>query len=683
LHRTLLRIPLLLLAAIVSGICLSLLGFGAGAQVRYAGTRPAGAAASDPPQSFRVLCYHDVRDNLRESFRRWPEGTAVDTQDLIRQFSWLKENGYHPVSLQQIVDAREGRASLPDKAVLLTFDDGYKSAYTKVFPLLKQFEFPAVIAIVGDWIETRPGEQVNYGDGTMPRSEFVNWDEVREMVRSGLVEVASHSHNMHKGVPANPQGSKIPAAIARYYWPQSAGYESDKDYESRVKSDLKRSAELIGRETGIHPRAMVWPYGAYSMLTAKWAAEAGMPITMNLEPGPNTPDDSLARVRRALVMYHDDLRSLIQILRQPAGYAGSERPRERIVRVDLDDIYDPDAGRQEVNLSMLLDRMLRMQPSAVYLRPFADTDRDGAVDAAYFPNRHLPMRADLFSRVAWQFKTRLEIPVYAAAPVMAFKLAPADAADMQAVAVMPGAPPAASRHRPHRLSLFDPLVREAVNEIYEDLGKSAVISGVLFDADATLSDYEDASPAALHFYREQWQLPDSVDAIRRDPVLRRRWVEKKTAYLNEFTLSLANSVRQYNPALLTARTLYARPVLEPESEDWFAQSLPATLAAYDFTVVLAMPYMEDADDPDKWLGRLLDKVKATPGALPRTVFELQSRDWKTGKPIPAKTLAAQLRRLHLAGALNFGYYPDDFRNNQPEESVIKPVISVESHPARR
>jgi biofilm PGA synthesis lipoprotein PgaB len=187
----------------------------------------------------------------------------------------------------------------------------------------------------------------------------------------------------------------------------------------------------------------------------------------------------------------------------------------------------------------------------------------------------------------------------------------------------------------------------------------------------------------LRFYREQWQLPESVEAIRRDPVLRRRWMEKKTAYLNEFTLGLANAMRQYHPALLTARILHARPILEPESQEWFAQSLQGFLATYDFTVVSAMPYLEDPDDPAQWLGQLLGKVKATPGALPRTIFRLQSRDWTTGKPIPSKALAAQLRQLHLGGASSFGYYPDDFRANQPDESVVKPVISVESHPARR
>jgi biofilm PGA synthesis lipoprotein PgaB len=639
--------------------------------------------SNDAPQSFRVLCYHDVRDNLRESLQAWPEPTAIDTMELIRHFSWLNENGYHPVSLQQIVDAREGRGKLPEKAVLLAFDDGYKSVYTKVFPLLKQFNFPAVIALVGDWIETPPAAQVKFGDRLVPRTEFVSWNEVREMHASGLVEVASHSHGMHQGIHANPQGNAIPAAISRYYRPQKSAYESDGEYASRIKADLKRSADSIQRELGMRPRAVVWPYGAYNLAALKWAAEAGMPVAMNLEPGPNTPADSLQRVRRTLVMHDHRLSDLIGSLQQPAAYRGSALPLERVIHVDLDYVFDRDPEKQEANLSSLLDRIARLRPTTVYLQAYADPDGDGVADELYFPNRHMPMRADLFSRAAWQLRTRAGVKVYAWMPVMAFKLPPAHPAADRVVQAMQGAPQAAHRGRYHRLSLFDPLARRTVAEIYEDLGKHAVFTGVLFHDDATLSDYEDASPAALRFYRDQWQFPATLEAIRSDADLRRRWTEKKTAYINQFTVSLADILRQYHPALLTARNLYAQPALQPESQDWFAQTLPSFLELYDFTAVMAMPYMEGAADPRKWLGNLVDKVKATPGALQKTVFELQSRDWKNNKPIPAETLAAQWRQLRLAGARHWGYYPDDFHKNQPDESVIKPAISVETFPVRR
>lgn len=125
--------------------------------------------------SFRALCYHAARDRLRDTLRDWPEATAVDTYDLIQQFSWLKENGYHVVSLEAIVAARSGGPALPPKAILLTFDDGYHSMYTRAFPLLKLFGYPAVIALIGEWLEENLNDQVWYGERWLPREQFVTW----------------------------------------------------------------------------------------------------------------------------------------------------------------------------------------------------------------------------------------------------------------------------------------------------------------------------------------------------------------------------------------------------------------------------------------------------------------------------------------------------------------------------
>lgn len=638
---------------------------------------------NDPAQSYRVLTWHDIRDDVRETFKTSPEPTAVDTKDLVRQLSWIAQNGYHPVSLQQIIDARAGKTPLPEKALLLTFDDGYESVYSKVFPLLKQFNYPAVIALVGDWIQTPTDQLVQYGDTTLPRSSFASWDQVREMMKSGLIEVASHTYSLHTGIQINPQGNLLPSAVSRHYSPQKMQYESDADYAKRISDDMQRSANLIERETGKHPRALVWPYGAHNAFAEKFAAQAGMPISLNLDPGPNTPDDDPNRIRRSLVEFDTGLSGLIELLRQPSRYDGAEQPLQRVIHVDLDYVYDADPVVQEANLSALLDRIYRLHPSTVYLQAYADPDGDGVADALYFPNRHMPMRSDLFSRVAWQLETRANVTVYAWMPVMAYKLPASSPVATHLVQTMPGAPASASEHRYLRLSPFDPAARQVITDIYEDLGKHAIFNGVLFHDDATLSDYEDASPAALKVYREQWKLPGSVQEIRSDPRLRSQWTQKKTAYLNDFTLQLAATLRKYQPALLTARNLYAEPVLDPTSQDWFAQSLPSFLDTYDYTVIMAMPYLEGARDPSAWLARLMDKVKAQPNALRTTVFELQSRDWKTGSPIPSKVLAAQLRQLHLAGARNLGYYPDDFHNNQPQENVIKPEISVETHPVRK
>ncbi|MET3495525.1 poly-beta-1,6-N-acetyl-D-glucosamine N-deacetylase PgaB [Variovorax boronicumulans] len=636
--------------------------------------QPLPPADPDDGVSFRVLSFHDVRTNVRASFETSPEETAIDERSLAEVFAWLQYNGYHPVSLQQIVDARAGRKPLPARPVLLTFDDGYRSAYTKVFPLLQRYRYPAVLALVTSWLEVPAGRMVPWGDKSVPREDFLSWSEAAEMARSGLVELASHSDAMHTGLAANPQGNMLPAAATHRYDAATGRYEDDGAYARRVEADLRRSREIIEARTGAKVRAMVWPYGAYNDAALKASERAGMPVTLTLDDGPNTAAVPLSRIRRALAAYDNEAPDYARLLRSPVG--GEVRPINRVMHVDLDYVYDPDPAQQERNLSVLIERVAAVRPRSVFLQAYADPDGDGVADALYFPNRHLPVRADLFARAAWQLRTRTGVKVYAWMPVMAFRLPAAHPLATHTVRTQDGTAPA---DRYHRLSPFDPAVRTLVGDLYEDLGRHAFFEGLLFHDDAMLADDEDASPAALAAYAS-WGLPPDVAAIRADPALMARWTTAKTQYLTGFTKELAARVGAWRPALETARNLYARPVLEPASEQWFAQNYENALAAYDYVGLMAMPRMEgEARSPaqsDAWLARLARRAADTPRGLDGTVFELQARDWRSGQPVPDEELARQWTLLQRAGIRHLGYYPDDFLNNQPSLDVVRRAISV-------
>ena len=627
----------------------------------------AAAQAAEGGVSYRVLCYHDVQEDVRVN----PDPYAVDGAQLVAQFAWLRENGYRVISLDDVLAAREGRRALPPKAVILTFDDGYRSVYTRVFPLLKLFKYPAIVALSGRWLDAAPGETVEYDGKPVARERFLSWEQIREMADSGLVEMASHTYDLHRGVPANPQGSLIPALIAYRY--NNGVYEGEPAHLARLRADLARNSTLIESKTGRRPRVMAWPFGRDSMQAIEVARELGMPVTMSLVSGANDLKKDLSRVRRDQLVGNPTLRDFISMVSKDP-----DPLPERVVHVDLDYVYDADPRQQQANLDSLLDRILALRVTTVYLQAFADSDGNGQAEATYFPNRHLPLRADLFSYVAWQLSTRSFVNVYAWMPVLAFELPSTNSA--AALTVQSADADAASAHpRYRRLSPFSADARRVIGEIYEDLARHAAFDGLLFHDDAVLDDFEDASPPALQTYRE-WGLPATVEAIRADPQLLQRWTELKTGALIEFTGELAERVRDYRGAIKTARNLYARAVLEPESQAWFAQSLPDFLAAYDYTAVMAMPLMEGAGDPDSWLDTLVRKVSAEPGALKKTVFELQSMDWNSRERVPTQTLAAQMNRLQRQGAVNFGYYPDDFLADHPGLAGIKPAISLQRFP---
>lgn len=617
-----------------------------------------------------ALSYHNVQLELDD-----PEGMAVSQDRLIGQFSWLREHGYQPVSIDELLAARDGGKPLPEKPVLLTFDDGYRSFHSIVFPLLKAFNYPAVLALVGSWLDAPAGATVYYGDQPVPREKFLTWEQLRELAASGLVEIASHSYALHRGVLANPLGNLQPAMTTRVFDAASGSYETEAAYRQRLRGDFAANLDLLKRQLGKAPRVMVWPYGEYNGIALDLAAEAGMSVSLTLDGKINDSND-LRAIGRVLVLGNPNLADFAWQMRHLSPPL--PKPR-RVLHVDLDYVYDPDPQQQERNLGLLLDRVQTLGVNTVYLQAFADPDGDGVAQALYFPNRHLPMRADLFNRAAWQLRTRTGVEVFAWMPVLSFELGE----EQDLVQALPSA---AASHDGlpgyRRLSPFSPRARQVIEEIYADLAGHAAFAGLLFHDDALLSDFEDASPAARAAYRAAG-LPDDLQQLRSDPALQSRWTRLKSQALLEFTDRLAAVARQYRMPLKTARNLYARPVLQPASEAWFAQSLPGFLAHYDQVAVMAMPYMEGAANAELWLQQLVRQARLVPGALDKMVFELQSVDWrKNNEPIPAATLVRQLQLLQLAGVKHFGYYPDNFLHDQPPAQILRGEMSMNSYPYR-
>ena len=653
-----------------------------------------------PDNQFLALCYHDVRDQVRAGQDVDPY--AVSTRRLTEWFDWMAANDWHPVSLQRIIDARQGGDPLPENAVLLTFDDGLASLYSHVFPLLQAYDYPALLALQTGWLQTVwSGASVDYGAverpaeqhaGTVPAGEpagtgtdndpprgaagFVSPEMLREMQASGLVEFASHSHDLHRGILANPQGNMEPAAITRGYDPASDSYESDAAFRARIRSDLERSRAAIEAVTGVAPRAIVWPYGAHSAEVDGIAAEVGLPWSFSLGSQPMNRPEQPAYGR---LLITDDPTAMA-IARETAPALAEPAP-QRAVHVDLDYVYDPDPEQANANLGALLDRVKRMQVKSVYLQAFADPDGDGNAAELYFPNHHLPMRADLFNRVSWQLRTRAGVRVYAWMPLLAFDLP--DAQRKRALSVTrPGADgePEPAERDYRRLSPFLPESVEIVGEIYADLGKAASgIAGVLIHDDAYLAADEDMSAC-----RETARWPGTdrpLDTCRLAP-------EQKTRALIDFghavTDRLAYHVNRSND-FRTARNLYARVALDPSAETRFAQSLPAFAAAYDEVAIMAMPWLDGTELPaHEWLGELADAVDSELGGFDKVVFELQARDWRgEGRWVEAETLRDWMQQLVRRGALNLAYYPDDFLNNRPRFEPTYEGMSLNAFPHRR
>ena len=624
-------------------------------------------------QTLTVIGYHEITNNKSLI----PE-YAVSTAQFEKHMEWLKKNGYHFINVDQLLKAHQGKSHLPSKPVLLTVDDGYESFYQNAYPILKANKIPAVLAVVGSWLEPSANQKVDFSDEMIPRSAMLSWDQLKEMQNSGLVEIASHSYNLHRGILGNPQGNSEPAAVTRLYDPKTAAYEDDLHYQQRITEDLRHNNKLLTAHGLQSPRVMVWPYGRYNMQTVSIAKHLGMPIAISLDDGADSVQSSLGQLNRILVEGNMSTADLAQEIENRQKHLGDNNRPQKIMHIDLDYIYDPNPEQQERNLSNLLDRIEAMKVNTVYLQAFSDPDANGSADMVYFPNHYLPMRADLFNRVAWQIQTRTHVSrVYAWMPLLAWELPKSNPVSNDVVVTQQSGDSEHLNMGYKRLSPFSLDARKTIAGIYTDLAKSVPFNGVLFHDDTTLSDYEDASADAMKAYAAIG-LPNDLSEIRNNDADLQKWTAFKTKAIDDFAMSLAADVRLYQPFLLTARNLYAQVALKPYAENWYSQSLEESLKRYDFTAIMAMPYMEQAPNSDQFYKDIINRVKKYPDGMKKAVFELQAVDWRNNQKIPSDEMAKTIQSLYEQGAIHVAYYPDDPIKDHPDTAVMRKAFDLKS-----
>ena len=179
-----------------------------------------------------ILLYHDfvvtVPDSDPDNFN------YINTpQSFEENIKVLLENGYTFISFQELNAAINGKMSLPEKPILINFDDGYYSNYEYVFPILKKYNVKASIFVVTDKI----GKEV---DG----KRYLSWEQCKEMQDSGLVDIFSHSkrHVFYDRLPVR-----------------------------MIRDDVIESYKIIEENLGSNNlKVFAYPYGAYTKETV-WA----------------------------------------------------------------------------------------------------------------------------------------------------------------------------------------------------------------------------------------------------------------------------------------------------------------------------------------------------------------------------------------------------------------------------
>jgi poly-beta-1,6-N-acetyl-D-glucosamine N-deacetylase len=617
---------------------------------------PGMASASS---QFLVLTYHDIT-------RRDIASDDLSPEAFMRQIEYFRTQGYIFVSPREILAAAQGSARLPSQAVLLTFDDAYESFYTRVFPVLRLLQVPAVLSVVTAWIEN-PDAKI------YKQKQLMNWAQIREVSDSGLVTVASHSHALHKLIPANPQGNLEAAGANLKYFADQRRYETEAEFRERVRADLAESRDILEKKLEKAVTILTWPFGAYNQIGLAEAKNLGFQMVLTLEAGFASLTD-LMRVKRYYV--RPELFWLQQFLEEiQQGFR--DRTSIRAAQIDLDLIVNPQSyAESDHNLGLLIERLLKLGVNTVFLQAYCDREGTGNIKSLYFPNRVLPVEMDFLSHAVNRIRVR-EIKVFVWMPALSFQVPDKAGPEGLYVQEYKHGRLGQTTSWYTRLSPFAPESLEISRKIFQDLAAHVHFDGLLFQDDAYLTDEEDMHPAALARFQDQYGVSASPPELAAGRAHQADWVAFKTRALTDYLAQLTKVVRTYRPEALIARNIYSAVITNPGARTWFAQDLDDYLQYYDYTVIMAYTRMEGVKGwraQKKWFDVLLQAV-LNRGAREKVIYKVQAYDWQNRQWLAEDAMVRQLTYLLANGARHVAYYPDNVFDHKPSASLLAPIIS--------
>lgn len=251
-----------------------------------------GADATGNSVSVPILMYHSLTEDPAEV-----TAYTILASTLREQLTALKDAGYVSVGYDDLLSYVEEGTPLPEKPIIITFDDGYRNNLTLGAPILQECGFTAQIAVVGCSV----GHETYKDTGAAMIPHFT-LEEALPWVESGVVRLYSHSYDMHQ--VQSLDGEDCRAGVL-----QLPG-ESEEDYLAALAADWSASsAQLAPVQAGDRAKVFTYPNGLYSELSEVALRELGVDVTVTTDPGVAQVVKGLPQSLRCLkrVMVTDDM----------------------------------------------------------------------------------------------------------------------------------------------------------------------------------------------------------------------------------------------------------------------------------------------------------------------------------------------------------------------------------------
>ncbi len=214
-----------------------------------------------------AFCYHQVEPVTGNKF-------SLTVEKFTAQLEYLHQRGYKSLNSEELLAALAPDSPGVDRAMVITFDDGYRTVYDHAFPIMQKFGFRGIVCIYPSFIGSKLA---------------MDWEQLKKLIDEGWsVECHSMTH-------AN--------LAARYDNP-----EQEKQF---LKQEIIASRDIIERQLGNKVRFMVWPYGVYTDRSLKLARESGFAGAMTVDGGASYRGLSPYLVKRQVIYNTDDMNKFL------------------------------------------------------------------------------------------------------------------------------------------------------------------------------------------------------------------------------------------------------------------------------------------------------------------------------------------------------------------------------------
>lgn len=240
------------------------------------GTGVVGAAEPQRSgSSATILVYH--------RFGVSPSDTmTIATTEFISQLDFLQAHGYRIVPLREVVAFAAGKAPIPARAVAITVDDGHRSVFTDMKPVVERRHIPVTLFI--------------YPSAISNASYAMTWEQLRELKATGLFEIESHT-----------------------FWHPNFKVERKRlsalEFDRFARSQFTRVRAAIDRQLGVAPDQLAWPFGIYDDELIRIARECGYSAGFTIERRPVRRGDNVMALPRYLMTSAIGQRGFEAILR--------------------------------------------------------------------------------------------------------------------------------------------------------------------------------------------------------------------------------------------------------------------------------------------------------------------------------------------------------------------------------